>query len=407
MKRITHLLCLLLFLIPFLSINAQDKDLVEQNFPNLKKVHAKEDISNGSRIVLIAHENNNFYVMQDSIQKEEKTLVPVTQLSTQNKAIDWNKHSFILHKNSCLEGFHTRMYYQYKNKYSEKTLLHILASKPRKKADKLYLYDSSINDGKTLCTTPDQRILTLNNNLDKCGMYTTKSHILLIYLYNESNVPEPLGNISIKTQEGYGTIYTNESYVMPDGLTGFTVTGANNVSKDLTLNPCYKGGDPVPEHTALLVKGAKGDYPYYATPTTTRNSRNTSTSDNLLRGSATKCETTAPDNSNNYYFYKLYYLLDAETGNKRLGFFWGAENGAPFMNAANKAYLALPKQESLNIRGFVLPDEHTTGIENVTTDRNSKQNGIYNLNGVKINQTSTTGLPTGWYIVNGKKTWVR
>lgn len=409
MKRFTLLLCLMLFLVPFLSLNAQEKDIVEQNFPNLKKVHVNENITSGSRIVLIAYdENNNFYVMQDCIQKEKSTLIPVTQLSTQKKDIDWNKHSFIIYTNKFLMGYDTKMRYQYDfSRNTEFKVTAETASKYIKEQNKLLLYDSKTNDGKSLCTIGSSRQLSLNEARNKCGMYAVNHYLLLIYLYNESNIPEPLGNISIKTQEGYGTIFTNESYIMPDGLTGFTVTGTNNESKDLTLNPSYKGGEPVPAQTALLVKGTVGEYPYYATPTTTRNRRNTSTSNNLLRGSATKCETTAPNNSTNYYFYKLYYLLDAETGNKRLGFFWGAENGAPFMNEAKKAYLALPKQESLNIRGFVLPEDHTTGIENVTIDTIPIQNGIYNINGVKINQTSTKGLPTGWYIVNGKKIWVK
>lgn len=410
MKKNILFLFFSFILFPFLCINAQERDLIEQNFPNLKRVQTKDDIISKSRIVLIAYENDNFYVVKDCIQKAKHTLIPVTQLSSQNKSIDWDQHSFLIYKDKFLIGCHTKMRYQYDKSYSKSTYLNVVPESPSSSIrleDRLILENCESGNGVNLHTQFGNRYFTLNSDLNKSGMYSTKSHLIFVYLYNENNIPECLGNISIKTQEGYGTIYTDESYTMPEGLTGFTVTGANNESQDLTLNPCYKGGDPVPAHTALLVKGVKGDYPYYAASTATKNSRGLTASDNLLRGSATECETTAPDNSNNYYFYKLYYLLDAETNSKRLGFFWGSENGAPFMNAANKAYLALPKQESPNIRGFVLPDEHTTDIKHITTDTNSKQNGIYNMSGIKINQTSTTGLPTGWYIIKGKKTWVK
>ena len=69
---------------------------------------------------------------------------------------------------------------------------------------------------------------------------------------------------------------------------------------------------------------------------------------------------------------------------------------------ANKAFLALGSTSSAPLRMvFFDDDDTTTAIESISHD-SAEQEGIYDLQGRKVNQPSR-----GLYIVNGKKMWIR
>ena len=74
----------------------------------------------------------------------------------------------------------------------------------------------------------------------------------------------PVATLAIATTEGYGTIYTESSYVMPQGVVGYAVTQADTDRRELSLTEAYVGGETVPAHTALLVKGEKRNYLLFA-----------------------------------------------------------------------------------------------------------------------------------------------
>jgi len=176
---------------------------------------------------------------------------------------------------------------------------------------------------------------------------------------------------------GYGTYYLGCSYVMPDGVTGQTISTA--ADGRLSIGTTYNPGDEVPTGTALLVSGAAGQYePALVTVTGEAPA-------NLLKGSDGAETTTGGDK-----YYKL--ANDPVDG---LGFYWAENGGAAFTNGAHKAYLALTGAQA---RFFSLDfDSETTGISTATTKaiRQGKfvengsivivRNGIkYNAQGIKL-----------------------
>ena len=216
----------------------------------------------------------------------------------------------------------------------------------------------------------------------------------------------PVGMISIATQEGYGTVFTEKSYVMPDGVTGYRVTQADADSKELKLVQAFEGGETVPAATPLLVKGEKRTYMLYA-PNTEAAEGAVTNQENLLLGAATTGTTTAPNgqNTDDFYFYKLYYGDVDNSGVKRLGFYWGAPNGTPFISQANKAYLAVSKSKANRISGFALPGNNTTGI--TPMENPEKELVVYTITGVRLYPKSIAELKPGVYVVNGQKKIIR
>lgn len=200
-----------------------------------------------------------------------------------------------------------------------------------------------------------------------------------------------LWNLSI-SDAGYSTYFTNVAFEAPADVEVGIVTGVegNALTIDWTK---YSAGKTVPANTGVLVKGNKGDYPYVIV-----NSSAQTPANNLLKGSVAAEQTTGT----NCKFYKL----SMDNSDKNLGFYWGAENGAAFENAANKAYLAVPNAVAANLFGFVIEGDGTTGIESV--EQTQKLVDVYTIDGmlvqkqVKANQ-ALNGLRKGIYIVNGKK----
>lgn len=197
------------------------------------------------------------------------------------------------------------------------------------------------------------------------------------------------------TEAGYGTYYSSKAYIMPKGVKGYTITG--NEGTSLVMNEAYAAGDVVPAKTALVVEGAANKY-----YTLVAESTDLTPANNKLHGSD-KAETTYVDGTDVKY-YKLSYNNE---GNN-LGFYWGSENGAAFINGAHKAYLALDSETLLSqSRGFSLADlAHgvTTGI-NTTVKSATQSTFIYDLNGRRIN--SLNGAAKGVYIMNGQKVLVK
>lgn len=212
----------------------------------------------------------------------------------------------------------------------------------------------------------------------------------------------PIGVMSITTNEGYGTIYTENSYIMPDGVTGYAITQADTNRKELILAQIFGSGETVPAHTPLLVKGEKRIYMLYA-PKTEIPANEELIQSNLLMGTETSEMTVAPNGQaiESYRFYKLNYTDVNNSGIKRLGFYWGAPEGAPFTNEANKAYLALKKDLAEKISGFALPEDGEASIFPVYAP--TEHIVIYTITGIRLNPKAISDLPPGIYIINGKK----
>lgn len=203
-----------------------------------------------------------------------------------------------------------------------------------------------------------------------------------------------VGTFTLTTAR-YGTYYTEDAFVMPEGVTGYTITSEDG--KTLNFNETYAAGAVVPAKTALVLKAteeltANKEYTY-----TVVNSDAVAPTDNLLHGSVAEATT-------NVEGAKAYYKL-ANPTEGGLGFYYGAENGAAFTNGAHKAYLAVKTEALSQMRGFSF-DSMTTGINHVVANaEHAKSTVIYDLNGRRVN--SLNAAAKGVYIVNGKKVIVK
>lgn len=195
------------------------------------------------------------------------------------------------------------------------------------------------------------------------------------------------GAINIATPEGFGTFYTDKNYVLPQGLTAFGYTSIDD-NNTLTKSVEYVAGDIVPANTAVVVKGAKGSYNYY-------NTEEVATKiieKNLLKGVTTDTRIEALSG------VKRYILTRADDG--ILAFY--RTNTGNINVKANRAYLEVPT--AMAVASFCL-EGTATGINNVVTT--AAKQGIYTISGVRLNATTTKGLPAGIYIVDGKKVIVK
>lgn len=149
----------------------------------------------------------------------------------------------------------------------------------------------------------------------------------------------------------------------------------------------------VPANTGVLLKsaGTEATYSVIGSAPAIEN--------NLLCASVEEGQTTAADGTTDgYSFFKLSYNRAGE--NEKLGFYWAAENGAPFISKAGLAYLAVKTTDVAAVKGFSLIDMET-GISKVSGS--AAGNGvIYDLQGRRV-EHAVRGL----YIVNGRKVMVK
>lgn len=194
----------------------------------------------------------------------------------------------------------------------------------------------------------------------------------------------------------YLTAYSDKAMSVPTGVdAAVVVANGESIRNDYR----YTAGTTIPAETGVLLRSGRGNSFIFPTAQTTE----TAPEENLLHGTLTD-ELTDVDGAGKYY--KLSY--DKATGTQ-IGFYYGAEDGAAFINKAGKAFLALPSTlNAAQLAGFSLFDldnNHgsTTGITDATTDADAPV-VIYDLNGRRVNANSLNGLSKGIYIINGKKT---
>ena len=193
-------------------------------------------------------------------------------------------------------------------------------------------------------------------------------------------------------EDKFATFYSDKAYIMPEGVTGGTITAADTESGKLTINYVYTAGTTVPAKTALLLKGEPKTYSY-----ATKTSGDTAPAGNLLHGAdAVNPEGKTSVKGTNVKYYILSHSTDDA---KKLGFYWAAANGAAITYQAPYAFLAFDAGTGgsaptlLSIDG----DDDTTAINGITTDRNN-DNIMYNLAGQRVNANAK-----GIIIMNGKK----
>lgn len=223
--------------------------------------------------------------------------------------------------------------------------------------------------------------------------------------WNKLTAEQPIRELVV-SDFGSTTLALEEPYTMPDGLKGQVVSArecsATPGSYELTLTTKYQGGDVVPAGECLVVKGEPGTYEVYAGQTSAKPSTYPV---NLLRAdyrpSGSKYLTDFYNYASayeRYYYYKL-----TTKGGQNFGWYYGAEDGAPFlMSSAERAYLVLDRQLAADVRGFSLED----CTEDMTTGVNVLNSGLLpSGNGVRYDLYGRRALDNrgGIVIENGRK----
>lgn len=175
----------------------------------------------------------------------------------------------------------------------------------------------------------------------------------------------------------YGTYSNSSAWVVPAGLTVSEV-GIDGEGKLVVAS--YNEGNVVPANTGVMVSALEGgDYTITLSDEAGDHPAGVT---NALHPSS---EAMTGNN--------LFYRLTMHNGTQ-IGFAWGAEDGAAFSLAANKAYLTVSK--SAGVKSLMWFGDTETAIQSVEAENNSKV--IYDLQGRRVNKAQK-----GLYIVNGKK----
>ena len=184
---------------------------------------------------------------------------------------------------------------------------------------------------------------------------------------------------------GYATLYySGRAIKIPTGLTAYTMKVENG---KIVKSRAYSEGETLPKATAVILRGKPGKYNL-----DTSTEEGTTDNNNQLKGSDTKANTTGNDDD---YFYML-----ANKDGEGVGFYWGAKNGAAFLNGEHKAYLAIPKTDTYGSAAkpcYVFAEDAATAIGK-TSDNETKP-ASYTLDG-RLCPRGAKGI----VISNGRKT---
>lgn len=223
-------------------------------------------------------------------------------------------------------------------------------------------------------------LLCYNTSYDIFSCYTSGQSPVQIYR-------KPTETVSLTMSAvGYATLYySDKNLIVPEGLQAKTYYVEDG--RVLYESKTYQPGDIIPGGTGVILKGSAGDYELEVTSET-----GTTDSNNALRGSDTTATTTGGT---------VYYKLAVDPDNGAVGFYWGSENGAAFVNQAHRAYLATSASAANSCFIF---DDAVSAI-NAVTMSTADDHHIYNLNGQRIDATQQ--LPRGIYIKDGKKRLTR
>lgn len=184
---------------------------------------------------------------------------------------------------------------------------------------------------------------------------------------------------------GYATLYySGRAIKIPTGLTAYTMKVENG---KIVKSRAYSEGETLPKATAVILRGKPGKYNL-----DTSTEEGPTDNNNQLKGSDTKANTTGNDGD---YFYML-----ANKDGEGVGFYWGAKNGAAFLNGEHKAYLAIPKTDTYGSAAkpcYVFAEDAATAIGK--TNDNETEPASYTLDG-RLCPRGAKGI----VISNGRKT---
>lgn len=191
---------------------------------------------------------------------------------------------------------------------------------------------------------------------------------------------------------GQATLYYGEKDVtLPAGLRASTYT-LKTIGDKMYLSPShnYNAGDKIPAGVGVVVKGNEGNYEL----TLTAPDKGLEKYPNVLKGTDND-ELVTDANS---LFYML--SLNKESDPNSIGFYWGTEDGAAFVNKAHKAYLPVPNSagaKSVSIRFYDNEEGNATGLDHHALGTSTKDMK-HDVLGRRVSNGSNT-----IQIIKGKK----
>ena len=182
------------------------------------------------------------------------------------------------------------------------------------------------------------------------GVYTVR----VDFNTNKVTVAQSVAKVNV-TEAGYATYFKGtKAYTMPTGMKGYVFNVTNR------LEEVYHAGDIVPAATPLVLGAAEGTYDLVFTTGGVA-----PTANSLLVGS----DVATPTSSLVIGEHKFYGLsLNSAGEASSVGFYWMAENGGAFENAAHKAFLAVPVltyQENFLAPAIRFEENNATNIQNI------------------------------------------
>lgn len=200
---------------------------------------------------------------------------------------------------------------------------------------------------------------------------------------------------------GYATLYySDKSLEVPEGV----VAKAYGMNGDkLEVVGTISKGEVIPKGTGVVLEATtkKDEIQSFEFLKARKPATPDWYNQNYLMGSDDEVMTDKTDEIFgliDFYFY----MLSTNQKGENPGFYWGANNGAAFMNGAHKAFLAIPKSSGVNASSFVF--DNLTGIRAITNDYVKNAEGVHTLSGIRMDGKQ---LPKGIYIVNGKKVVIK
>lgn len=225
----------------------------------------------------------------------------------------------------------------------------------------------------------------------KSTLFTLVNEDLGLYASTDLKLTQAYTVETNSKAKGAATLVLPFTATIPDGVTAFKLNSvnANSIVTEKVDNTLDK-------NTPVLIntKEDGGKYKFVSTAQSGDAETGSGTHQSGLLTGVYE-ETSVPANS---------YILGTNSTHG-VGFYKVSSDNTKKVNAYH-AYLTLT-QESTGNTGAATPaffsiiigDEGTTAIKGINVEENNVENGIYNLNGVRMQNTNKKGL----YIINGKK----
>ena len=215
---------------------------------------------------------------------------------------------------------------------------------------------------------------------------------------------ETIVNLAVTlSSAGYAT-FCNDSrnFKLPAGLSALVLTSESGQTLNYKTIASGDASGIVPKGVpVILVSSNRRGGTYTLTSTTEGASYS---GENLLHGSSLMTMTSnvngvSTSGNSNYVYYKLAYGKSGSVNANKLGWYWGANNGAAFTIAGGKAWLALPKSSAQSLDAILLEEDDATSIDGIEqSNMNESNDAQYNMAGQRVGNGYN-----GIIIVNGKK----